>query len=107
MVVQKNDPDAWRDIKLSFRKVPAVLVGDHVRGPTKAPVTVIEYSDYLCPYSRQLHSNLRKLLSENSRISWVFRNRPLESILRDSIWKPFRFRMEPLIYPELSFVLVV
>ena len=55
---------------------PVVLLYDHVRGPVGARVTVIEYSDFQCPYSREVHAPLKEL-AEDSRIRWVYRNFPL------------------------------
>jgi len=79
-VLSRNKPDLWQDLRLSFKRVTAVCRTDHVRGSPQAPRTIIEYSDYQCPYSKKMHFELKKLLSENSRVRWVFRNRPLESL---------------------------
>src|SRR6266487_7154837 len=80
LILERRKPDFWRNLKLSFKTPPVVGPADHVRGPSQATVTVIEDSDYQCPYSKQMHSELKKLLSESSRVRWVFRNRPLEAI---------------------------
>ena len=36
---------------------------DHVRGPARAPVTVVEYGDFECPYCGQAESAIRELLA--------------------------------------------
>ena len=53
---------------------------DHIRGDSHATATIIDYSDYQCPYSKQIHSELKQLIDESSSVRWVLRNRPLESI---------------------------
>jgi formate-nitrite transporter family protein len=51
---------------------------DHIQGPPAAPVTLVEYGDYQCPYCRQAYAVLEKLmpkLGDTARL--VFRNFPL------------------------------
>ena len=58
-----------------------VGVRDHARGPEDAPVTLVKYGDYECPYCGQLHpvlEELRKRVGERVRV--VFRHFPLDSV---------------------------
>ena len=51
---------------------------DHVQGPASAPVTLVEYGDYECPYCGEAFYVVKELqtrLGENLR--FVFRNFPL------------------------------
>jgi protein-disulfide isomerase len=53
---------------------------DHVRGPEDAPVTLVKYGDYECPYCGQLHPVLRELQERaGERVRFVFRHFPLDS----------------------------
>jgi protein-disulfide isomerase len=54
------------------------IQGDHVRGDSRAPVTVIEYGDFQCPFCASVHPALTRL-AEGKQIRWVFRNFPLDS----------------------------
>jgi protein-disulfide isomerase len=55
------------------------LRGDeHVRGAVDAPVTILEYGDYECPYCAAAAPVLRQLVDESGgRVRLVFRNFPL------------------------------
>lgn len=54
---------------------------DHVRGDKNAPVTIIEYSDYECPFCSRFHPTLVQLLNEyKGKVKWVYRHFPLSSI---------------------------
>jgi protein-disulfide isomerase len=61
----------------------AVPIGeqDHVRGPAEAPVTLVEYGDFECPYTRRARPVVRRLGQEfGDRLLFVFRNFPLTRI---------------------------
>jgi len=61
--------------------VPTVSAGDYIRGNPSAPIAIIEYSDFQCPFCSMVHPTLKKIVSEsNGQIAWVLRNFPLESI---------------------------
>jgi protein-disulfide isomerase len=74
-----SHPSFWHDLKLSRLHPPSVRASDHVRGGSNAPVTIIEYADFQCPYCQQMHASLQTAVNEG-RIRWVYRNYPLSSI---------------------------
>ncbi len=59
----------------------AVPVGadDHVRGPASAPVTLVEYGDFECPYCGVAYPAVKALeMKYAGRLRVVFRSFPLE-----------------------------
>ncbi|HZX68576.1 MAG TPA: thioredoxin domain-containing protein [Candidatus Elarobacter sp.] len=58
----------------------AVLVGpeDHIRGPIDAPVTLVEYGDFECPYCGMTYPTVKALERQYaSQLRVVFRSFPL------------------------------
>ena len=53
---------------------------DHYRGPADAPVTVVEYGDFECPYCGQAEPIVRELLQEFGDIRYVWRHLPLSDV---------------------------
>ena len=54
---------------------------DHIRGPGDAPVTLLEYGDYECPYCGQAESVIRELLiSFGDDLRYVWRHLPLTDV---------------------------
>jgi len=54
---------------------------DHVRGADDAPVTLVEYGDYQCPYCGQAEVVIRQLLdSFGDELRYVWRHLPLEDV---------------------------
>jgi Na+/H+ antiporter NhaA len=53
---------------------------DHVRGPVDAPVTVVEYGDFECPYCGQAEPVLRQLLGDFADVRYVWRHLPLNDV---------------------------
>lgn len=51
---------------------------DPVRGPVEAPVTIVEFSDFQCPYCARVQPVLGQLLKKYpSQVRLVFKNSPL------------------------------
>jgi protein-disulfide isomerase len=51
---------------------------DHVRGPSSVEVSLIEYTDFECPFCKQFHGTPKALLDRYpGRVNWVIRNFPL------------------------------
>jgi protein-disulfide isomerase len=58
-----------------------VRADDHILGPENAPVTLIEYGDFECPYCGQAHPVLQDILEDmGAQIRFVFRHFPLIQI---------------------------
>src|SRR5918999_1346274 len=55
---------------------------DHIRGPLDAPVTVVEYGDFECPYCGRAESQVRELLREFPGVRYVWRPLPLTDVHR-------------------------
>ena len=54
---------------------------DHARGPEDAPVTLLEYGDYECPYCGQAEVVIRDLLeSFGDDVRYVWRHLPLNDV---------------------------
>jgi Na+/H+ antiporter NhaA len=53
---------------------------DHVRGPESAPVTVVEYGDFECPYCGQAEPAVRELLAGHGDVRYVWRHLPLNDV---------------------------
>jgi protein-disulfide isomerase len=53
---------------------------DHAQGPADAPVTLVEYGDYECPYCGQAYPIVKELQRRlGGRLRFVFRNFPLNN----------------------------
>ncbi len=54
---------------------------DHIRGAPDAPVTLVEYGDFECPYCGQAEPAIRELLAEwGDDLRYVFRHLPLSDV---------------------------
>lgn len=60
--------------------------GYYSRGPSDAPITIVEFSDYQCPFCRRWHAEVSEELfaAYPGQIRLVYRNLPLTSIHPDA-----------------------
>jgi protein-disulfide isomerase len=53
---------------------------DYIRGNPNAPIMMVEYSDYDCPFCAQYHRTMNQIMNEygvTGRVAWVYRQYPL------------------------------
>lgn len=56
---------------------------DHIRGNPNAPIVLVEYSDYDCPFCKQFHTTMNRIMAEygpDGQVAWVYRHFPLEQL---------------------------
>lgn len=54
---------------------------DHSQGSEQAAITLVQYGDYECPYTRRSNASVKELQEQlGDRLRFVFRNFPLVSI---------------------------
>jgi protein-disulfide isomerase len=60
---------------------PGVNATDHTLGPADAPVTLVEYGDFQCPYCHRAHSITMELQRRfGDQLRFVFRNFPVSEL---------------------------
>ena len=61
--------------------VPVNIGSDHIRGSVNAPITIVEYGDYECPYTGMAYPVINDIMKQfGDQIYFVFRNFPLNDI---------------------------
>lgn len=75
---ERQAEQARRDAEGAKRARPVDLKRDHVRGNPNAVITLIEYTDFECPFCKRFHDTPKTLLQRyGDRVNWVIRNYPL------------------------------
>ena len=62
-------------------KVNPVTDEDHILGDINAPIKIVEYSDFDCPFCSRYHDVMLDIVDKYpGEVAWVFRQFPLESL---------------------------
>ncbi len=62
-------------------EVAPVTDADHIRGDADAEITLIEYSDFECPFCARFHPTMQRVVDEYAgKVRWIYRHFPLSSI---------------------------
>lgn len=63
--------------------IPPVTADDHILGNPNAPIVVVEYSDYDCPYCKSFHETMHSVMDTygpSGKVAWVYRHFPIDKI---------------------------
>ncbi len=61
--------------------LPVTPERDHIRGPVTAPITLLEYGDYECPYCGAAHPIVQEVRRRmGKRLCFVYRHFPLTNV---------------------------
>ena len=67
----------------STNSVNPITSEDHIRGNPDAPVKIVEYSDFECPFCKRFHGTLNQVMDEygkDGQVAWVYRHFPLDQL---------------------------
>jgi protein-disulfide isomerase len=56
---------------------------DYIRGNPNAPILMVEYSDYDCPFCKKYHEALTQVIDElgaGGKVAWVYRQFPIAQL---------------------------
>jgi protein-disulfide isomerase len=67
----------------SNAKIKPVNETDYIRGNPNAPILVVEYSDYDCPFCKNFHETMNQVMNEygvDGKVAWVYRQFPIAQL---------------------------
>ncbi len=67
----------------AINNVRPVNSKDHIKGDPSAPIKIIEFSDFECPFCKKFHPTMQRVIDEygkDGKVAWVYRHFPLDSI---------------------------
>lgn len=65
------------------QEVRGIQDDDHLLGSKDAKIVIVEYSDTECPFCKQFHDTLQRIIREygpSGDVAWVYRHFPLEQL---------------------------
>ena len=76
----QNTAQAPEPQKDTTSKVRPVTARDHFKGDKNASVTIVEYSDFECPFCKRIHETMNTIIDTEKDVKWVFRHFPLDQL---------------------------
>lgn len=65
------------------KAINPVTEKDHIRGNPNAPIVLVEYSDFDCPFCKNFHETMNQVMENyglSGQVAWVYRHFPLEQL---------------------------
>jgi protein-disulfide isomerase len=64
-------------------KIKPVDDSDYIKGNPNAPILIVEYSDYDCPFCKNFHETMNRVMNEygvTGKVAWVYRQFPIPQL---------------------------
>lgn len=65
-----------------------ITEADHIKGSPNAPIVFIEYTDFDCPFCKNFHETMNRIMDEygpDGKVAWVLRHFPLPQLHPNAI----------------------
>lgn len=75
-----NQPAAEVD---NTNKVKEVTADDHIKGSIDAPIKIVAYSDFECPFCKRYHETMTSIMKkygDSGEVAFIFRQFPLDAL---------------------------
>ena len=83
----KKSPDAVKTADTKSDKneitIEPVSAEDHILGNPKAPIMIVEFSDTECPFCKNFHQTMHKVIDtygKTGKVAWVYRHFPIDGL---------------------------
>lgn len=63
--------------------IESVTADDHILGNPKAPIMIVEFSDTECPFCKNFHQTMHKVIDtygKSGKVAWVYRHFPIDGL---------------------------
>jgi protein-disulfide isomerase len=63
--------------------ISPVAITDYIKGNPNAPILIVEYSDYDCPFCKVFHETMNQIMNEygvTGKVAWVYRQFPIAQL---------------------------
>lgn len=86
-LTNKKSPDAAKvaDTKIDNNEIAIepVSADDHILGNPKAPIMIVEFSDTECPFCKNFHTTMHKVIDtygKTGKVAWIYRHFPIDTL---------------------------
>jgi len=88
--IQQRAPDFYNWYASLPVRDPVAIVGTdvHRKGPGTSPITIVEFSDFQCPFCSRAAKDLRELVGSAPEVSLVLRHFPLDASCNPNVQRP-------------------
>ena len=86
-LTNKKSPDTVKTDETKIAKseiqIEPVTADDHILGNPKAPIMIVEFSDTECPFCKDFHTTMHKVIDtygKTGKVAWVYRHFPIDTL---------------------------
>ncbi|MFT5849416.1 MAG: protein-disulfide isomerase [Patiriisocius sp.] len=78
-----NQPYGDEQEEVATESIRPIDENDHILGNPNAPIVIVEYSDFDCPFCKNFHETMNSILADygsTGQVAWVYRQFPIEQL---------------------------